>query len=125
MSSRTAIASSFGGYLPRVPRLCREPRVFDRDSDREVIQALEGVIAKAEDVVHGIVVETADAGAACASGFGFEIEHLSHDPRFPEQAAVERVAERSQRRVEVGNHAEAEEPVSRDVLVAAQTPRQR
>src|SRR5438093_13393436 len=76
--------------IPWVPRLCREPRVCDRHADGEVIQALERVTRETEDVVHRIVVEAADSGAARAGGLGFQIQHLSHHARLPEQMAIER-----------------------------------
>ena len=79
--------------LPRVARLRRQPRVLDRDADREVIQALERVTGEPEHLVHRIVVEAADAGGARAGGFGLEIQHLADDAGFPEQVAVERRAE--------------------------------
>ena len=45
----------------------------------QVIQALERVICEAQDVVDGIVVEAADAGAARAGGLRLEVERLADD----------------------------------------------
>src|SRR5262249_43004511 len=122
---RTVIVSLLAALLPLVARLGGEPRVLDGDPDREVIEALKRVIADAEHVVDRIVVETADAGAPGAGGFGLEIQHLADHTRFPEQAAIERRPESGEARVEVGQHAEAEEAVGGDVLIAAQTLRLR
>jgi hypothetical protein len=69
--------------------------------------------------VHGIIVVAANPRGARPGGFGFKIEHLSHHARLPEQVTIERRTERLQAHVKVGEHPEAEETVSRDVLVAA------
>src|SRR5207249_3188611 len=89
---------------PRITRLGRQARVLDRNPDREVIQRLERVIGQAEDLVDRIVVKAADAGAARAGGFGGEVQHLTDNPRFPEQVTIERRAERVEARVELGDH---------------------
>ena len=70
----------------------------------------------------GVVVEAADAGRADAGGLRFEIEHLPDDARLPEQMPIERRAELARGSVEVRDHAEAEEAVGGDVLVATDAP---
>src|SRR5919197_1160741 len=87
-------------------------------------QALKRVVGHAEDVVNGIVVEATDAGAARACRFRLEIQHLADDARLPEKVTVERRPELMQARVEVGDHAEAEEAVGRNVLIAAHARRE-
>src|SRR3954468_5248473 len=119
------ISLASGARLPSVARLGGEPPVFDRCADGEVIQALECMTAQAEDVVHRVVVEAADAGAAHTGGLRGKIQRLSDEPRLPEQMAVEAGPERVQAGVEVGNHRDAEVTVTGDVLVAADTARQR
>src|SRR5207249_2767283 len=103
--------ASGGRRLPRVPRLGGEPRVLDRHADRKVIQALKRMPAEPEHLVHRVVVEAADAGAACAGGFGGKIQPLADHACLPEQVAVEGRTELLQAGVELGNHAETEESV--------------
>src|SRR5206468_12719886 len=77
-----------------------------------------------QHVVDGVVVETADAGAARTGSFGLEIEHVSDHAGFPEQMTVERRAELIEAGAEFGEHAEAEEPVRGDILIAADSGRE-
>ena len=74
---------------------------------------------QAQHVVDRVVVKATDSGAAGACRLGFQIQHLSDDARLPEQLTVERRAEFLQARVELGEHAEAEESIGGDVLIAA------
>ncbi len=109
-----------GDSLPVVARRRLEPRVLDRLADAEVVQALPRVPGQAERLVHRVVVEAADAGAAHPGGLGLEIEHLPDQPALPEQPPVHPVAVRGQQRLEARQHAEAEEAVAGDVLIARQ-----
>src|SRR5262245_7170430 len=84
-----------------------------------MVERLESVIDESEHLVNRIVEEAADAGAARALGFGGEVEHLADDAGFPEQVTVERRPELGEAGVELRDHAEAEEAVGRDLLVAA------
>src|SRR5438105_7939393 len=106
MRSGSSRQTSRSGLLPFVSRLGREARIFHRHPDREVIQALERVIAHAEQIVHAVVEEAADACRAPAGGFGLEIQHLTSDARLPEEMTIERWAALGEARVEVGEHSE-------------------
>src|SRR4051812_25036103 len=97
--------------LPWIARLGGEPRILDRHTDREVVKNLKGMTSEAEQIVDGIVVVAADAGAAGAGRFGGEIQRLSHHAGFPEQMPVEGFTELLKAAVEVRKHAEAEETV--------------
>src|SRR6266851_9818304 len=88
MSGRVVGSSSLD-LLPWISCLGCQAGIIGRHTDREVVQALEGVPVQPEHVVHGIIVEAPNPGCARAGGFGFEIEYLSHHARLPEQAAIE------------------------------------
>src|SRR5262245_43719797 len=77
------------------------------------------MVGDAEHFVHGIVVETSDAGGASAGRFGFEVQHLSDEAGLPEEMPVEGRPKRVEAGVELRDHAEAEEPVGGDRLIAA------
>src|SRR6185503_8018316 len=105
--------------FPGVAWLGRQPCIVDVRSHGEVIKALECVAREPEQIVDRIVIETADAGAANTRRFGFEIQHLADDARFPEQMAVEGRATRVEAALEVGDHPEAETAVAGNCLIAA------
>src|SRR5262245_20446029 len=94
--------------LPWVARLGHQTRVLHRDADREVIKTLKGMSAETEHVVHGIVVEAADAGRPGARRFGCQVERLPHDTALPKQVAIERGAELVEAGVERRDHPQAE-----------------
>ena len=73
--------------------------------------------------MHRIVEEAADAGAGNPGRRRFQIQHLTDQPRLPEQAAVGPVAFLLQRAGEVRDHAEAEGAFAGDGLKAAQLRR--
>ncbi len=61
-----------------------EAGIFHGSADRKVIERLELEALQAEHLVHGVVKESADAGRAHTCGFGFQVQDLSDQPRFPE-----------------------------------------
>src|SRR5688572_28255600 len=107
--------------LPRVAGFCGQPQIFNRHADRKVIQALECVPLYSKRRVNRIVVEAADTRSACAGRFGFQIEHLADDTRFPEQVSIEGGALIRQTAVEFRDHPEAEKPIRCDRLITAET----
>jgi len=58
--------------------------IVDRPAHREVVEHLETVVRESEDLVCEVVQEAADAGAADAACFGFEVEDLSDDACLPQ-----------------------------------------
>jgi hypothetical protein len=48
-----------------------------------MVKALERVVRQADQFMHGIVEETADAGRPHALGFGFQVEDLPDHAGFP------------------------------------------
>ncbi len=62
-----------------------------------MVEGLKGRVAQAEDFMHRVVEEAADAGGAQADGLGFEIENLCDRAGFPVKAAVKPIAELAQR----------------------------
>src|SRR6266850_3299577 len=101
-----------------------EARIVDRTADGEVIQRLEGEVPEAEDVVHRIVEEAADAGRAHAGRLRLEVQHLPDRARLPEQAPVERRPVLDQLCLVLGEHAERERALAGDVLAAAHLRRE-
>ena len=61
----------------------REPGIFPRAADGEMVKVLEGLVREAHQFMHGIVEETADAGGSHALGFGFQVEDLPDHAGFP------------------------------------------
>src|SRR5437867_4283554 len=119
------IQRAAAGELPPVPRFRGQTRVLDGHPDGEVIQALERVALEAERVVDRIVEEASDAGRARPGGLRFEVQRLTHHAGFPEEIPVKRGAVLVEARAELGDHPETEKPIACDVLVAAQTRRER
>src|SRR5688572_15564960 len=84
--------------LPFVSRFSRQAGIVDGHSHRKVIEALpigrRTVSARrfgraqrqSEQLVHSVIEVTSDTGASCASGFGFQIEHLPYQAGLPEEA---------------------------------------
>ena len=79
---------------------------------------------ESQHLVNRIVVEAADPRGSSAGGFGFEVENLTDEAGFPVEAAVCRTATLLERRVEVGDHPQAEESVGSDVLIATEPARE-
>jgi len=75
---------------------------------------------QSQHLVDRIVIEATDAGRASAGGLRFEIEDLPDQATLPEETTVEPVTMLAQRRLYARDHAQAEEPVGRDVLIARQ-----
>ena len=94
--------------------------VFDRDADGEVVEALKPIIIESQNLVNGIVEVAADSRRAGARRLGLEIQDLADHARLPIKIAVEPGPVSANRPVELGNHADAEETVSGDVLMTAQ-----
>lgn len=73
-----------------VRRQSLQARIVDSAADREVVDDLESVVLVATHHLVGLVVqESTDARRTYARGFGFEVERLPDEPRFPVQSAVE------------------------------------
>src|SRR6202043_3038787 len=100
--------------LSRVRHLGRQPTILDRNAHREVVQTLKGMVFEAEHVMDGVIVKAADAGRARAGRFRFQVQNLPDEAGLPEEVTVERLAVLAQARVELRNHAQAEEAVGRD-----------
>ena len=88
-------------------------------SNGEMVKTLEIMVGHAENLMHGIVEEAADAGAADACGLRFQVEYLPDDAGFPEQAPIEVRPAFPDGRLEFRNHPKAEGSVSGDILAAA------
>src|SRR5205807_1557648 len=101
-----------------------EARIVDWTSDGEVIQRLEREVPEAEDVVHRIVEEAADAGRAHAGRLRLEVQYLPDRARLPEEAPVEPRPVRNQLFLVLGDHAERERALAGDVLAAAHLRRE-
>ena len=86
----------------------------------EVIEALELVTLKAEDVVDRVVKVRPDACGSDASGFRFEIQHLTHHPGFPIEMAVAPRPVFTQSGIEIRDHSQAERAGPRDFLSKAE-----
>lgn len=93
--------------------------IVDRPAHGEVVEHLETVVRESEDLVCEVVQEAADAGAADAACFGFEVEDLSDDACLPIQAAVEPGPEHLEGRAVLGEHGRCEDAGGSDFLVAA------
>src|SRR5205823_11912880 len=110
--------------LRAVGRERGEARIVDRAADGEVIQRLEGEVPEAEDLVHRIVEEAADAGRAHAGRLRLEVQHLPDRARLPEKAPVERRPTLDELCLVLGEHAERERALAGDVLAAAHLRRE-
>src|SRR5271169_5542387 len=96
----------------------RQPRVFPRSAHGEMVKALEGVVRKTHQFMHGIVEETADAGCSHALGFGFQVENLPDHAGFPKQMAIAPGC-RLKILPKPRDHAQRESAVASDGLLAA------
>ena len=101
---------------------CCQPGIIDGAADGEVIEALKGIGANAEEVVKDIVEVAADTGRTDAGSFRFQVKHLTKHPGFPEKSPIPPRAPVTDRVAELSEHAEAESAVGGDLLVAAHLP---
>ena len=53
--------------------------VFQRSSDRKVIERLKAQPLHGHDLMNGVVEKTSDAGGPDPCRFRFQIKHLSHE----------------------------------------------
>src|ERR1700716_3137811 len=74
--------------LKLVGRQCGEPGIVHGATQREVIQALPGIVADSKQAVHFVIEEAADPCGAYAGSLGFKIENLPEHSGFPEEMAV-------------------------------------
>ena len=85
-----------------------------------MVQALELIAFQPQHVVNRIVEVAANAGRTETGSLSFEIQHLPHHPGFPEKIAIEPTPMLLDRFSKLRDHAEAEETISSNVLMAAQ-----
>src|SRR5687768_7303667 len=114
--------TKYSAFQMTIGRFGRDPRILDRRADGEVVEALplHGLAVDPKGFTHRVVEEAADAGAGYARRRRFQIQHLTDQPRLPEQAAVGPIAFLLQRPGEVRDHAEAEGALAGYGLKAAQ-----
>ena len=61
-----------------------QSRVFDRFSDRKMIETLIVIVAETHYFVDGVIKKTTDSRASDTVGFGFQIQHLPDHSGLPE-----------------------------------------
>ena len=103
----------------RIRRQRCQPRVFDRATNGEVIQALKTISTESEQVVKDVVEVASDPGAPDAGGLGFEVQHLSQQAGLPKESPVPPSAFFPDAIAKIGNHPEAEGPGGGNFLIAA------
>ena len=90
--------------------------IFDGSTHGEVVDRLVAAVRKPKHLVHGIVVEATDAGAADSRGFCFQIEHLADHAGLPVKALVEPGAAFADPTLELSQHPDRERTVRSDLL---------
>ena len=61
----------------RIGRQGLQPVILQRFADREMVQALPGLVLQAQHAVYRIVEETTDAGTTHAGGLRLQIQNLA------------------------------------------------
>ncbi len=102
-----------------IGRLRSEASVIDVAAYGEMVERLKRIVAEAEDIVHGIIEEAADARGTKADGLSFQVKHLGYCTGLPVQAAVEPIAELPEWSRELRDEAQRERAVAGDFLAAA------
>lgn len=99
-----------------VGRIDRQPLVFNRISDGKMIEALECIILKTQEVMYGVIEKTSYSGTPQLMRLRFKIEHLSHHSAFPEKMTITKRFF-VQQTFEPGDHSKGKDTVAGDVLV--------
>jgi hypothetical protein len=97
--------------------------VFDGDPHGKMVEALKLVVSESQEFVNGIVEVATNPRGASTSCFGFQIQDLADHSCLPKQVSVEPSPVSLNRLGKLGNHAEAEETIRGDVLMATQGSR--
>ena len=99
-----------------VGRIDRQPLVFNRISDGKMIEALECIILKTQEVMNGVIEKTSYSGTPQLMRLRFKIEHLSHHSAFPEKMAISKRFF-VQQAFKPSDHPKGKDTVAGDVLV--------
>ena len=100
-----------------------EPRIVDRSTHGEVIEALMTEVVQAEQLVHGIIEETPDAGSPKPGLLGLEIKDLANHAAFPKQPRIKPCPPALERPGKFSQHTHAEAAIGGDGLLTGDPPR--
>src|SRR5262249_11391700 len=102
-----------------IGRQGQEAPVLNRATHGEMIEILKFAAGQSQQLMKCIVEIAPDARRPHASGLGFEVQNLAEHPRLPKEPAIPPSTILLDRLTEIGNHAQTERAIGRNLLMTA------
>lgn len=96
-----------------------QSEIFQRLSNREVVERLPGAVFQAKELMQKVVMKTTDPRSSNPGGLCLKIEQLADQSAFPVKTAIETGPILLQDWLEARQHSKREHPVGCYSLVAA------